>query len=41
MTNKQPQQRHEISMVGLGVMGYNLVLNMAPMAFRWRAMTRT
>ena len=29
MTNKQPQQRYEISMVGLGVMGRNLVLNMA------------
>jgi 6-phosphogluconate dehydrogenase len=29
MTNKQPQQRYEIGMVGLGVMGRNLVLNMA------------
>ena len=29
MTNMQPQQRYEIGMVGLGVMGRNLVLNMA------------
>ena len=29
MTNKQPQQRYEIGMVGLGVMGRNLLLNMA------------
>jgi len=29
MTDKQPQQRHEIGMVGLGVMGRNLVLNRA------------
>ena len=29
MTNRQPQQRYEIGMVGLGVMGRNLVLNMA------------
>ena len=29
MTNQQPQQRYEIGMVGLGVMGRNLVLNMA------------
>ena len=29
MTNKQSQQRYEIGMVGLGVMGRNLVLNMA------------
>jgi 6-phosphogluconate dehydrogenase len=29
MTNKQPQQRYEIGMVGLGVMGRNLMLNMA------------
>ena len=28
MTNKQPQQ-YAIGMVGLGVMGRNLVLNMA------------
>jgi len=28
MTNKQPQQRYEIGMVGLGVMGCDLVLNM-------------
>jgi 6-phosphogluconate dehydrogenase len=28
MTNKQPQKRYEIGMVG-GVMGRNLVLNMA------------
>jgi 6-phosphogluconate dehydrogenase len=29
MTNQQPQQEYEIGMVGLGVMGRNLVLNMA------------
>jgi 6-phosphogluconate dehydrogenase len=29
MKNTQPQQRYEIGMVGLGVMGRNLVLNMA------------
>jgi len=29
MTNKQSQQRYEIGMVGLGVMGRNLSLNMA------------
>jgi 6-phosphogluconate dehydrogenase len=29
MTNIQPQQRYEIGMVGLGVMGRNLLLNMA------------
>jgi 6-phosphogluconate dehydrogenase len=29
MRNAQPQQRYEIGMVGLGVMGRNLVLNMA------------
>ena len=29
MTNKQPQQQYAIGMVGLGVMGRNLVLNMA------------
>ena len=29
MTNEEPQQRYEIGMVGLGVMGRNLVLNMA------------
>jgi 6-phosphogluconate dehydrogenase len=29
MTNQQPQQQYEIGMVGLGVMGRNLVLNMA------------
>ena len=29
MTNKQPQQRYELGMVGLGVMGRHLVLNMA------------
>jgi 6-phosphogluconate dehydrogenase len=32
MTNKQPQ-RYEIGMVGLGVMGRNLVLNMADNGF--------
>ncbi len=29
MNNKQPQQRYEIGMIGLGVMGRNLVLNIA------------
>jgi 6-phosphogluconate dehydrogenase len=29
MTNKQPQQQYTIGMVGLGVMGRNLLLNMA------------
>ncbi|MGA9032373.1 MAG: NAD(P)-binding domain-containing protein, partial [Sulfuricaulis sp.] len=29
MANKQPQQQYEIGMVGLGVMGRNLLLNMA------------
>ena len=29
MTNKQPQQWYEIGMVGLSIMGRNLVLNMA------------
>ena len=33
MTNQQPQQRSEIGMVGLGVMGRNLVLNMADHGF--------
>ncbi len=33
MTNTQPQQLHEIGMVGLGVMGRNLVLNMADHGF--------
>jgi len=33
MTNQQPQQRYEIGMVGLGVMGRNLVLNMADHGF--------
>jgi 6-phosphogluconate dehydrogenase len=33
MTNKQSQQRYEIGMVGLGVMGRNLVLNMADHGF--------
>ncbi len=33
MSNAQPQQRHEIGMVGLGVMGRNLVLNMADHGF--------
>ena len=31
--NKQPQQRYEIGMVGLGVMGRNFVLNMADHGF--------
>jgi 6-phosphogluconate dehydrogenase len=29
MTHKEPQQQYEIGKVGLGVMGRNLVLNMA------------
>jgi len=29
MYNKKPQHKYEIGMVGLGVMGRNLVLNMA------------
>jgi hypothetical protein len=33
MSNAQPQQRHEIGMVGLGVMGRSLVLNMADHGF--------
>jgi 6-phosphogluconate dehydrogenase len=33
MTNKQPQQRYEIGMVGLGVMGRNLALNMADQGY--------
>lgn len=33
MTNKQLQQRYEIGMVGLGVMGRNLVLNIADHGF--------
>jgi len=33
MTNNQPQQRYAIGMVGLGVMGRNLVLNMADHGF--------
>ncbi|MGD0652894.1 MAG: NADP-dependent phosphogluconate dehydrogenase [Thermoguttaceae bacterium] len=33
MTNKQPQQQYEIGMIGLGVMGRNLVLNMADHGF--------
>jgi 6-phosphogluconate dehydrogenase len=33
MTNMQPQQRYEIGMVGLGVMGRNLVLNIADHGF--------
>jgi len=33
MTNKQTQQQYEIGMVGLGVMGRNLVLNMADHGF--------
>jgi len=31
--NKQPQQQYEIGMIGLGVMGRNLVLNMADHGF--------
>jgi len=33
MTNMNPQQRYEIGMVGLGVMGRNLLLNMADHGF--------
>ena len=33
MTNKQPQQQYEIGMVGLGVIGRNLLLNMADHGF--------
>ena len=33
MTNKQPDQQYEIGMVGLGVMGRNLLLNMADHGF--------
>jgi 6-phosphogluconate dehydrogenase len=33
MRNTQPQQRYEIGMVGLGVMGRNLVLNIADHGF--------
>jgi 6-phosphogluconate dehydrogenase len=33
MTNKQPQQQYAIGMVGLGVMGRNLLLNMADHGF--------
>ena len=33
MTNKQSQQRYEIGMVGLGVMGRNFLLNMADYDF--------
>jgi 6-phosphogluconate dehydrogenase len=33
MTNEQPQQQYAIGMVGLGVIGRNLVLNMADPGF--------
>ena len=33
MTKNQPQQQYAIGMVGLGVMGRNLVLNMADHGF--------
>src|SRR5664280_3626986 len=33
MTNKKPRQEHELGMVGLGVMGRNLGLNMADHGF--------
>jgi 6-phosphogluconate dehydrogenase len=33
MTNMQPQKRYEIGMIGLGVMGRNLLLNMADHGF--------
>ncbi|MCL7421296.1 MAG: NAD(P)-binding domain-containing protein [Methylobacter sp.] len=33
MTYQQAQQRHELGMIGLGVMGRNLVLNMADRGF--------
>ena len=33
MTKTQPEQRHELGIVGLGVMGRNLLLNMADHGF--------
>jgi 6-phosphogluconate dehydrogenase len=33
MTNKQPQQQYAIGMIGLGVMGRNMLLNMADHGF--------
>jgi len=33
MTNKQPQQQYAIGMVGLDVMGRNLLLNIADHGF--------
>ena len=33
MTNNQPEQQYAIGMVGLGVMGRNLLLNMADHGF--------
>jgi 6-phosphogluconate dehydrogenase len=36
MTNQHPQPPYEIGMVGLGVMGRNLLLNVADHGSRWR-----
>jgi 6-phosphogluconate dehydrogenase len=33
MTNTQPRPEHEIGMIGLGVIGRNLLLNMADHGF--------
>ena len=33
MTNKRPQPGHEIGIIGLGVIGCNLLLNMADHGF--------
>ena len=41
MTNNQPQQQYAIGMVGLGVMGRNLVVNMADHGFTVAGMTKT
>jgi len=36
MTNKRPQPGHEIGIIGLGVIGRNLLPNMADHGFPWR-----
>jgi len=33
MTNKRPQPEHEIGIIGLGIIGHNLLLNMADHGF--------
>jgi 6-phosphogluconate dehydrogenase len=33
MTENQPQQQHAVGMIGLGVMGRNMLLNMADHGF--------